>query len=35
VLREAFQPFDVSEAWLWSNGPETTFLVYASELRRP
>jgi hypothetical protein len=34
VLSRAFQPFDVSEAWPWSNGPETTFLVYASELRR-
>jgi hypothetical protein len=35
VLREAFQPFEVKDAWLWSNGPETKFLVYASELRRP
>jgi len=34
VLRRAFQPFGVSDAWLWKNGPETTFLVYASELRR-
>jgi len=34
VLQEAFQQFDVSEAWLWENGPETKFLVYASELRR-
>ncbi|HEX2673021.1 MAG TPA: hypothetical protein VHM25_19205, partial [Polyangiaceae bacterium] len=34
VLRAAFPHFDVSEAWLWSNGPETRFLVYASELRR-
>jgi hypothetical protein len=34
VLRAAFQRFDVSEAWLWSNGPETKFLVYASELGR-
>jgi len=37
VLRGAFQPLDMldmSDAWLWSNGPETTFLVYASEWRR-
>ena len=34
VLRRAFQRFPVSEAWLWSNGPEAKFLVYASELRR-
>jgi len=34
VLSAAFPRFDVSQAWLWSNGPETQFLVYASELRR-
>ena len=34
VLRGAFPPFAVSDAWLWSNGPETKFLVYASELQR-
>ncbi|HYQ00249.1 MAG TPA: hypothetical protein VER96_16345 [Polyangiaceae bacterium] len=34
VLRAAFPGFDVSRAWLWSNGPEAKFLVYASELRR-
>jgi len=34
LLRGAFPRFDVSEAWLWNNGPETQFLVYASELRR-
>jgi len=34
VLRAAFPRFDVSEAWLWNNGPEARFLVYASELRR-
>jgi hypothetical protein len=34
VLRTAFRAFDVSEAWLWSNGPEAKFLVYASELQR-
>jgi len=34
VLRSAFPRFAASRAWLWSNGPETTFLVYASELRR-
>lgn len=34
VLREAFPPFAVKDAWRWSNGPETTFLVYSSELRR-
>ena len=34
VLRAAFQPFDVRDAWLWNNGPETKFLVYASELQR-
>ena len=34
VLRAAFLPFEVSAAWLWDNGPETTFLVYASELPR-
>jgi len=34
VLRKAFQAFDVKDAWSWSNGPETQFLVYASELRR-
>ncbi|HKO53039.1 MAG TPA: hypothetical protein VJV79_35260 [Polyangiaceae bacterium] len=34
VLRAAFQPFQVSGAWLWQNGPETKFLVYASELCR-
>jgi len=33
-LRNAFQSFEVSDAWLWNNGPETRFLVYASELRR-
>ena len=34
ALRGAFRPFEVSDAWLWSNGPETKFLVYASELQR-
>ncbi|HYP75213.1 MAG TPA: hypothetical protein VER12_04645 [Polyangiaceae bacterium] len=34
LLRAAFEPFTVKDAWLWSNGPETKFLVYASELRR-
>jgi len=34
LLREAFQPFEVNDAWLWSNGPQAKFLVYASELRR-
>jgi len=34
VLRAAFPRFEVSKAWLWQNGPETRFLVYASELRR-
>ncbi|HYQ47350.1 MAG TPA: hypothetical protein VER11_35510 [Polyangiaceae bacterium] len=34
LLRRAFPPFDLRDAWLWSNGPETQFLVYASELRR-
>jgi hypothetical protein len=34
LLREAFQPFEVNDAWLWSNGPEAKFLVYASELQR-
>jgi hypothetical protein len=34
VLRAAFPGFDVSQAWLWTNGPATKFLVYASELRR-
>lgn len=34
VLRAAFARFEVSKAWLWQNGPETRFLVYASELRR-
>ncbi len=34
VLRSAFPPFEVKDAWLWSNGPETKFLVYASELAR-
>ena len=34
VLRGAFQQFDVSEAWLWSNGPQTKLLVYVSELAR-
>jgi hypothetical protein len=34
VLRAAFQSFEVSQAWLWNNGPEAKFLVYASELRR-
>jgi hypothetical protein len=34
VLRKAFQPFAVSDAWLWKNGPETEFLVYVSKLQR-
>lgn len=34
VLRAAFSRFEVSAAWRWSNGPQTKFLVYASELRR-
>jgi hypothetical protein len=34
LLRAAFSRFGVSAAWLWSNGPATRFLVYASELRR-
>jgi len=34
VLWKAFQSFNVDDGWLWSNGPETQFLVYASLLRR-
>ena len=34
VLGGAFPAFEVSDAWLWENGPETKFLVYASELPR-
>jgi len=34
VLCASFESFDVTSAWLWTNGPETKFLVYASELRR-
>jgi hypothetical protein len=34
VLRSAFEAWDVSDAWIWDNGPETRFLVYASCLRR-
>ena len=34
LLAGAFPAFDVSDAWLWRNGPETKFLVYASELQR-
>ena len=34
VLSRAFSKFEIGEAWLWSNGPEAKFLVYASQLLR-
>ena len=34
VLRHAFDEFRPCDAWVWDNGPDTQFLVYASRLRR-
>lgn len=34
VLRRAFAAFELEDAWVWTNGPETKFLVYASQLQR-
>lgn len=34
VLHASFSRWAVDDAWLWSNGPETTFLVYACALTR-
>ena len=34
VLCQAFGEFQVRNAWIWNNGPDTQFLVYASALPR-
>jgi len=34
VLRRAFDEFRPCDAWVWTNGPDTEFLVYAARLRR-
>jgi hypothetical protein len=34
VLQRAFHAFELKDAWVWSNGPESKFLVYGSELQR-
>ncbi len=34
VLRRAFPTWSVADAWLWTNGPTTTFLVYCCDLVR-
>lgn len=34
TLHAAFEGLAVRDAWVWSNGPETKFLVYGAELRR-
>ena len=35
LLRHAVRMSDPLDAWLWQNGPERVFLVYAVELKRP
>lgn len=34
ALRAAFAEFQVRNAWMWSNGPQARFLVYASAMAR-
>lgn len=34
VLRRVFPEPTIVDAWLWTNGPQVTFLVYACELAR-